>query len=97
MNDFGKTIARYRKERGLNQSQLAEELKDYNICVKQNTVSAWESGITQPSAKQLLAICEILDIYDVSTIEIMASSSSMYLIMTGTFVYFSCCAAYFLL
>ena len=32
-----------------------------------------------------------------STIEIMASSSSMYLIMTGTFVYFSCCAAYFLL
>ena len=97
MNDFGKTIARYRKERGLNQSQLAEELKDYNICVKQNTVSAWEPGITQPSAKQLLAICEILDIYDVSTIEIMASSSSMYLIMTGTFVYFSCCAAYFLL
>ena len=65
-NDLGKTIAKHRKEHGLNQSQLAEELKDYNICVKQNTVSAWESGITQPSAKQLLAICEILDIYDVS-------------------------------
>ena len=27
----------------------------------------WESGITQPSARQLLAICEILDIYDIYT------------------------------
>ena len=67
MNDLGKTIAKHRKEHGLNQSQLAKELIDYNVHVKQNTVSAWESGITQPSARQLLAICEILDIYDVYT------------------------------
>ena len=60
-------IAKHRKEHGLNQSQLAKELIDYNVHVKQNTVSAWESGITQPSARQLLAICEILDIYDVYT------------------------------
>ena len=67
MNDLGKTIAKHRKEHGLNQSQLAKELIDYNVYVKQNTVSAWESGITQPSARQLLAICEILDIYDIYT------------------------------
>ena len=53
MNDLGKTIAKHRKEHGLNQSQLAKELIDYNVHVKQNTVSAWESGITQPSARQL--------------------------------------------
>ena len=40
MNDLGKTIAKHRKEHGLNQSQLAKELIDYNVHVKQNTVSA---------------------------------------------------------
>lgn len=67
MNDLGKTIAKYRKKQKLNQSQLAKELEDYNIFVKQNTVSAWESGQTQPNARQLLAVCEILGIYDIYT------------------------------
>jgi hypothetical protein len=65
MKDLGKTIARHRKEHRLKQSQLAEKLTWYDIFVKPNTVSAWESGISQPSSKQLLAICEILNIYDI--------------------------------
>ena len=65
MKDLGKTIARHRKEHRLKQSQLAEKLTCYDIFVKPNTVSAWESGISQPSSKQLLAICEILNIYDI--------------------------------
>ena len=40
MNDLGKTIAKHRKAHGLNQRRLAKELKDYNIHVKQNTISA---------------------------------------------------------
>ena len=42
MKDLGKTIAKYRKEHKLNQSQLAKELENYDIYVKQNSISAWE-------------------------------------------------------
>ena len=67
MKDLGKTIAKYRKEHKKNQSDIAKMLENYDIYVKQNTISAWESGTSQPSARQLLALCEILEIYDVYT------------------------------
>lgn len=67
MKDLGKTIAKYRKEHKKNQSDIAKMLENYDIHVKQNTISAWESGTSQPSARQLLALCEILEIYDVYT------------------------------
>lgn len=67
MKDLGTTIAKYRKEKKLNQSQLAEKLESYGIYVKQNSVSAWEKGTATPNAKQLLALCEILGIYDIYT------------------------------
>ncbi len=67
MKNLGKAIARYRKAAKMNQTVLAEELEKYGISVKQNAISQWESGVTQPSAKQLLAICEIFGIYDMYT------------------------------
>lgn len=67
MKDLGKTIAKHRKYHRLKQSQLATELEKYGIYIKPNTVSAWESGLSQPSSRQLLAICEILEIHDIYT------------------------------
>ena len=67
MNDLGKTIAKHRKELKIKQSELALKLEYYDIFVKPNTVSAWESGLSIPNSKQLLAICEILNIYDIYT------------------------------
>lgn len=67
MNDLGKTIAKHRKEHKIKQSELALKLEYYDIYVKPNTVSAWESGLSIPNSKQLLAICEILNIYDIYT------------------------------
>lgn len=67
MKELGKIIAKNRKANKMKQGELAKKLESYDIFVKQNTVSAWESGSTQPSARQLLAICELLDIYDVYT------------------------------
>ena len=67
MRDLGKTIAKHRKEHKLKQSQHADRLTRYDIFVKPNTVSAWESGLSLPSSKKLLAICEILNIYDIYT------------------------------
>lgn len=67
MNDLGKTIAKHRKEHKIKQSELALKLEYYDIFIKPNTVSAWESGLSIPNSKQLLAICEILSIYDIYT------------------------------
>ena len=67
MHDLGKTIAKHRKEHKIKQSELALKLEYYDIFVKPNTVSAWESGLSIPNSKQLLAICEILNIYDIYT------------------------------
>lgn len=67
MKDLGKTIAKYRKEHKLNQSQFAKELENYDIYVKQNSISAWELGTAIPNARQFLALCEILEIYDIYT------------------------------
>ena len=53
------------KEHKLNQSQLAKELENYDIYVKQNSISAWELGTAIPNARQFLALCEILEIYDI--------------------------------
>ena len=67
MKDLGKTIARHRKAYKLTQCQLAKKLTEYDIYVKPNSVSSWESGISLPNSRQLLAICEILNIYDIYT------------------------------
>lgn len=67
MKEIGKTIANHRKAHKLKQSQLATALEHYDIYIKPNTISAWESGLSQPSAKQLFAVCEILGIYDIYT------------------------------
>ena len=56
MKELGKIIAKNRKANKMKQGELAKKLEGYDIFVKQNTVSAWESGSTQPSARQLLAI-----------------------------------------
>ena len=48
MKNLGKTIARYRKEAKMNQTELAKELEKYDIRIKQNAVSQWESNISQP-------------------------------------------------
>ena len=67
MRELGKIIAKNRKAHKMNQGELAKELENFGIYVKQTSISAWESGATQPSARQLLAICEIFGIYDVYT------------------------------
>ena len=67
MKDLGKTIALHRKQCKLKQSELAIELEKYNIFIKPNTISAWESGLSLPNSRQFLAVCTILQIYDIYT------------------------------
>ena len=63
--DFGEIIAAKRREKGLNQSELAKKLSSTGISVSNQAVSKWENGATLPNAKQFLALCEVLDIEDI--------------------------------
>ena len=56
MRDIGKSIRRYRTERGMTQEELAEQL-----FVTRQTVSNYEMGRSRPDIETLLAICRLLD------------------------------------
>lgn len=51
------TLREYRKEKGLSQTELADK-----IGVSQNTISSWETGRTEPSMRDIKALCNVLDL-----------------------------------
>ena len=56
-NDFGKTIVQLRKEKGLTQIQLAEQLN-----VTDKAISRWETGKNFPDIEIFEDLSKILDI-----------------------------------
>ena len=54
---FSKNLAHYRKKKGYSQEQLAVELG-----VSRQSVSKWETGITQPELANIERLCEVLEI-----------------------------------
>lgn len=63
--NFGEIITRRRKELDMNQSDIARAMSDLGFPVTNQAVSKWENELTTPSAKQFLALCEILKISDI--------------------------------
>ena len=61
---IGEVLAERRKELGLSQSELAEALSLRGLSVTNQAVSKWEKGATLPNARQLLALCQVLEIED---------------------------------
>ncbi len=57
MNNIGKSIKKFRAEKGLTQDQLAEKLH-----VTRQAVSNWENGKTQPDLETLSALADCFDI-----------------------------------
>ncbi len=55
--EIGKFIANQRKEIGLTQAQLAEQL-----AITNRAVSKWETGKSMPDVSIMLQLCEILGI-----------------------------------
>lgn len=63
-NIVGKRIAEARNAKKLSLSAFAGLLTDYGVAVGRSAVYKWETGVTIPSAYQLLAVCQALEIED---------------------------------
>ena len=63
--DIGALIAEHRREKGMNQAELAAALDELGFGVTNQAVSKWEKGATLPNARQFLAICDVLGIEDI--------------------------------
>lgn len=57
MATFGQRVRELRKEKGLTQTQLADDLG-----VRYATVSGWERGINMPSFERLDDMCSYFDV-----------------------------------
>lgn len=64
MQTLGHVITLYRKKKKLTQQELTEALNARGISVTNRSVSTWEKGKADPSAKTVLALCQILEIPD---------------------------------
>ena len=54
---IGTNIRELRKSQGIKQSELAEK-----IGVSQKTISSWEIGRTEPTMKDVSAMCKLFDV-----------------------------------
>lgn len=62
---IGEVLAARRRALGLSQGELAMALSLRGFGVTNQAVSKWEKGATLPNARQLLALCEVLEIEDI--------------------------------
>ena len=53
-NQLGKSIMRYRKERGLSQEKVAEFMG-----ISRQAVTKWENGVSKPSSDNLIKLAEL--------------------------------------
>lgn len=65
--NIGQVIAQHRKKKGISQKDLSAELLKFDIHVGNGAISSWEKGTNTPTASQLLALCQILEIHDIYT------------------------------
>lgn len=63
-NVVGRRIAEARNAKKLSLSAFCELLSQYGVEVGRSAIHKWEMGVTVPSAYQLLAVCQALDIED---------------------------------
>ena len=64
-DSFGSRLAAARRGAGMNQTEVAARLTALGFPVRTQAVSKWETGTTQPSARQLVALCRLYGIHDV--------------------------------
>ena len=68
--DIGALIAERRREKGMNQAELAAALDELGFGVTNQAVSKWETGAVDPSTSNLLAVAKL---YGMSAEELLKS------------------------
>ena len=63
--NFGKTLSALRKEKNIQQKELAALMKDRGISITNQAISKWETDKAVPNAIQFLNLCDILEVEDV--------------------------------
>ncbi len=66
--ELGKTLRELRVSHGLSQAELAKRLETLGCAVSAKTPSKWERGVSEPSVKQFLGLCEAYGIRDVLSV-----------------------------
>lgn len=64
-NTLGKKLSELRRQAGLSQKELSEELEKYGISLTAPAISRWENGSSVPNSYQLFALCSIYEVKDV--------------------------------
>ena len=77
-NSIGAIIGSVREERGISQKELAFRLEKYGVSVTNQAVSKWENGTTLPNARQFVAICDVLEIEDVTGVFLGKKSGGIF-------------------
>lgn len=67
IKQIGDVISSRRKALRISQVELAARLQKHNISVSNKLICRWESNSSTISARQLLAVCEVLGITDIYT------------------------------
>ena len=65
-DNIGEKIAALRREAGLSQRELARRVTELSEPISDKALSKWEKGMTLPSARQLLLVCQALGVEDIS-------------------------------
>ena len=63
-NVIGQRIAKARTSMGLSLTKVSALLEDYGVSIKSGAISKWELGKAVPSAYQLLAVSQALQMED---------------------------------
>ena len=64
-DQIGAVLSTRRRALGLSQTELAQAMSLRGFIVTNQAVSKWEKGLTLPNARQLLALCQVLEIEDI--------------------------------
>ncbi len=64
-NHLGAKLAHFREEAQMSQARLCELMDRQGFCIKPYTISRWESGVSNPSVEEFLALCDILHVRDI--------------------------------
>lgn len=63
---IGRILAKYRKDMGLSQRELAMRMQAQGCAVTNQALSRWEQNLAQPGAGQFMMLCRTLGIDDIS-------------------------------